>query len=182
MIFDNYSQRIENIPATNRLLEKIRKIAANEPKDVRIAEEVKSKILKVIEKEKGFVDYITLSGSLLFSMNYVTSFEALKKEKFYNVIKQSDYNADGYLDGLEVVRMHYKELFNLYKGHENLVLLIDPPYLSTETGTYSNNGYWKLGDYLDVLSLLNSHNYFYFTSNKSQILELCEWMSNHSGF
>ena len=58
-----------------------------------------------------------------------------------------------------------------------VVFLIDPPYLSTEAGTY--NGYWKLGNYLDVLHTLNDTNYFYFTSNKSHIIELCDWMQRN---
>lgn len=36
---------------------------------------------------------------------------------------------------------------------------------------------WTLSDYLDVLDVLKSSKYFYFTSNKSSIIELCEWMS-----
>jgi hypothetical protein len=58
--------------------------------------------------------------------------------------------------------------------------LVDPPYLSTDTATYNSNGYWKLKDYLDVLQVLHDNNYFYFTSNKSQIVELCDWISSVS--
>lgn len=35
---------------------------------------------------------------------------------------------------------------------------------------------WKLSDYLDVLTVLAGHNFVYFTSNKSSILELCDWI------
>ena len=52
--------------------------------------------------------------------------------------------------------------------------LVDPPYLSTDAGTYKS--YWKLRDYLDVLDVLNGTNYFYFTSNKSPIIELWDWI------
>lgn len=113
-------------------------------------------------------------------MNYVTTFEALTKEKFYNCVRLNDYDATGYLDGLIIVKATYKELFNEYKDKGNVVLLVDPPYLSTETGTYT--GYWRLADYLDVLTVLNYNNYFYFTSNKSNIVELCNWMSNHTNY
>jgi hypothetical protein len=54
--------------------------------------------------------------------------------------------------------------------------MVDPPYLSTDVGSYKN--YWKLKDYLDVLDVLDGTNYMYFTSNKSHIIELCEWMAN----
>jgi len=36
--------------------------------------------------------------------------------------------------------------------------------------------YWKLSDYLDVLKLLQGTKYIYFTSDKSQIVELCRWL------
>jgi len=55
--------------------------------------------------------------------------------------------------------------------------LVDPPYLSTDTVTYRM--YWKLADYLDVLNVLKGHDFIYFTSNKSSILELCEWIGRN---
>jgi hypothetical protein len=127
-----------------------------------------------LEDKKGFVDYITLSSSILFSMKYVQSFEELKKETLYNTVRQSDYTAEGYLDGLDIVELDYKELYNKYKDLPNVVFLVDPPYLSTDCSTYKS--YWKLKDYLDVLQVLHHTSYFYFTSNKSSIIELCEWI------
>ncbi|MFL0182402.1 DNA adenine methylase, partial [Tenacibaculum maritimum] len=59
------------------------------------------------------------------------------------------------------------------------VFIVDPPYLSTNSKTYKN--YWKLTDYLNVLKVLKSNNYFYFTSSKSNVIELCEWISNNTG-
>ena len=56
--------------------------------------------------------------------------------------------------------------------------LVDPPYLSTEVGTYKM--LWRLADYLDVLTVLKGHSFVYFTSNKSSILELCDWMDRET--
>ena len=53
---------------------------------------------------------------------------------------------------------------------------MDPPYLTTECGMYEN--YWKLTDYLNVLRLLKGTKYVYFTSDKSQIVELCQWLAD----
>lgn len=61
-----------------------------------------------------------------------------------------------------------------YATQQHVCFLIDPPYLSTQTLTY--NGYWRLSDYLDVLHTLHGTNYFYFTSDKSSLVELCEWL------
>ncbi len=57
------------------------------------------------------------------------------------------------------------------------MFIVDPPYLSTEQGTYQN--YWRLADYLDVLNVLKENSYFYFTSDKSSILELCDWLEDN---
>lgn len=176
--FDNYRLRLENVDKTNKLIADIRIILADLPKDKRILEPEKEQILKRVHQEElanGYVDYITLSSSILFSMKYVLSYEALKKETLYNCVRMSDYYTDGYLDGLTIESTDYKDLFFKYKDNKNVVFLVDPPYLSTDVGTYKN--YWKLKDYLDVLDVLKDTNYIYFTSDKSNIIELCEWMS-----
>lgn len=177
--YDNYRLRLDNVSNTNRLISDIRTIVAQCPKDKRILEPQRSLIIKRVMQEEqttGYVDYITLSSNILFSMKYVKSCAELGKETLYNCIRMSNYNADNYLDGVIVESLDYKELFSKYQDQNNVVFLVDPPYLSTEVGTYKN--YWKLKDYLDVLDVLNGTNYIYFTSNKSNIIELCEWMAN----
>lgn len=179
--FDNYRRRLENIPQTNALLDKIRRITQIVPRKKALPKELKESILRLIEREEadnGYVDYITLSTSLLFSAKYATNLDRLRKETFYNTVRKSDYDlCIDYLDGLEVVSCDYRELFNKYKDIPNVVFLIDPPYLSTEVGTYTMD--WGLSDYLDVLQTLVGTNYIYFTSNKSSIIELCEWMGRN---
>lgn len=174
--FDGYRDRIANIERTNALIADLRVLLCDWPKDKRISGETRDNVLLRIEKEarSGYVDYITISSSILFSMNYALDLDQLKSQTLYNCVRQSNYNADGYLDGIEVVSKDYKELFNEFKDVPNVVFLVDPPYLSTEAGTYKS--YWKLKDYLDVLQVLDNSNYFYFTSNKSSIIELCEWI------
>ena len=180
--FDNYRQRLENIPRTNVLLDKIRAVVASVPCRKFLPKKTKETILRLIEQEEhryGYVDYITLSSSLLFSMKYATNLEELRKETFYNTVRKCDYNPClDYLDGLEIVSCDYKELFNKYKDMPDVVFLIDPPYLSTEVGTYTMN--WGLSDYLDVLQTLVGTNYIYFTSNKSSIIELCDWIGKNN--
>lgn len=177
--YDNYRKRLENIRQTNQLIADIRSILSDSPKDKKVLEPKRSQIIERVakeEKQNEWVDYITLSSSILFSMKYVLSLEALKKETLYNCVRMTDYTADGYLDGLIVESTDYKKVFDKYRNEANVIFLVDPPYLSTEVGTYKN--YWKLKDYLDVLDVLDGTNYLYFTSNKSQIVELCEWMAD----
>jgi 16S rRNA G966 N2-methylase RsmD len=178
--YDNYRQRLSNIPRTNALLAELRLFTANIPRTKNIPADVKEAILKRIKEEEGsgFVDYVTLSTSLLFSMKYVLNHEELCKETFYSRIKMTDYNADDYLDGLVIESCDYKEVFQKYKDVPNVVFLVDPPYLCTEVGTYRMS--WGLADYLDVLTVLYGTSYVYFTSNKSSILELCEWIERNN--
>jgi site-specific DNA-adenine methylase len=113
-------------------------------------------------------------------MSYATSFAGFQKDSICNRVRRDDYVADGYLDGLEVVRMDYSELCARYRNTPRTLFIADPPYLSTDTSTY-NAAYWRLKDYLNVLTALNGLNYVYFTSNKSQIVDLCEWLENNAG-
>lgn len=174
--FDNYTGRLAHIPDTNALLAELRVILHGYPRYKRITEPYYSRLMQVIERydRAGFVDYISLSASLLFSSNYVTDLASLRKEQLYNTLRLTDFNADGYLDGLTITHTDYRQLFAQYATQPHVCFLIDPPYLSTQTLTY--NGYWRLSDYLDVLHTLHGTNYFYFTSDKSSLVELCEWL------
>lgn len=181
--YDDFSKRLASVAQTNVLLDKIRAIINGLPKDKLIPEVHKLKLLELIKDEEfrlGYVDYITLSSSLLFSAKYVTNYNDLAKQTFYNNVRQSNYETDDYLAGVEIVHQDYKELFDQYKDLDNVVFLVDPPYLSTDTSTYNSNNYWKLKDYLNVLDVLVNTNYLYFTSNKSQIVELCQWMEDRT--
>lgn len=177
--FDNYRQRIAAIPSTNALLARIRPIVADVPRNKRLSADVRNAILDIVREAdaQGFVDYITLSSSLLFSSKYANNLAELETAGFYNNVRLSDYDATGYLDGLTITSCDYRQLFNQYKDNPRAIFLIDPPYLSTEVGTYTMS--WTLADYLDVLTILRGHRYVYFTSNKSQIIELCQWLGRN---
>lgn len=178
--YDNYRMRLNNINRTNALLSDLRKLTIDCPRQKLIPNPIRGLILERLRQEEtdGFVDYITISSSLLFSMKYCTNLKDLQKESFYNNIRKQDYPlCTDYLNGLEIVSCDYKELVKKYKNLPNVVFLVDPPYLSTEVGTYRMN--WRLSDYLDVLVILLDKSFIYFTSNKSSILELCCWMGNH---
>ncbi len=176
--FDNYRLRINNIPRTNRLLESIRPIASQFDRHKPITGVAREQIFALLEqeeKEAGYLDFITLSSSLMFSMKYKMSIEGMRGETLYNNVRKYGYETcRDYLAGLEIVSCDYRELFEQYKDTPGVVFLVDPPYLSTDVGTYRM--YWRLADYLDVLSVLPGHNFVYFTSEKSCIIELCEWM------
>lgn len=178
--YDNYRQRLEALPVTNALLSELRTIVTV-PKYKPILGEQRERVLSCIrkyERDHGYIDYITLSSSILFSMKYATEFADLEKETLYNNIRMTDYEPClYYLDGLTITSCDYREVFEQYKDVSGVVFLVDPPYLSTDSKTYKM--YWKLSDYLDVLTVVAGHRFIYFTSNKSSIIELCDWMGRH---
>lgn len=179
--FDGYRDRLAHIPQTNALLTELRNILSDYPRKKIITDTLRERVLSCVHKHERancYVDYITLSGSLLFSMKYATCFDDLQRETLYNRIKAIDYPpADDYLDGLVVTSCDYRQLFEQYKDVPGVVFLVDPPYLSTDCKTYKMS--WKLADYLDVLTILAGYRFIYFTSNKSSILELCGWIGKN---
>lgn len=179
--YDGYRFRLQAIPQTNALLKDLREIAKETPRSKPIRGEARERIFERIireEREKGYVDFITISSSLMFSMKYQLSVDGMRKETLYNNIRKADYpDCKDYLSGLTITSCDYKELYEQYKDIPGVVFLVDPPYLSTEVGTYKM--YWRLSDYLDVLTVLQDKPFVYFTSNKSPIIELCEWLGSN---
>ena len=178
--FDGYRLRLEHIPQTNELLARLRGVVSV-PRHKAILGKERELVLSLVREHEhlyGYVDYITLSSSLMFSMKYATEFSDFEKETLYNNIKTTDYpSCRDYLNGLTITSCDYKEVFEKYKDIPGVVFLVDPPYLSTDVGTYKM--YWRLADYLDVLTVLTEQSFVFFTSNKSSILELCGWIGRN---
>lgn len=176
--YDGYSERLRNIDRTNRLLSELIPICAGLRKNQRLSNSLKDRILEIINQHEseGYVDYITLSSNLLFSGKYATNIHELSTAGFYNNLPQKPYDCSGYLDGIQIVTKDYKRLFNDYPDRESVLFLFDPPYLSTQVAHYQS--YWALVDYIEVIKmLLDSPNWIYFGSNKSQIFELFSALS-----
>ncbi len=182
--YDGFHIRLLNVAKTNRLLADLRVILAGYERKVLLKGDIRAEVLRRVEQEArtGYVDYITLSSSLLFSSKYVLDFEELSKAGLYNNVRQSDFdvNPGDYLAGLEIHSTDYLNLFAQFKDAPGVVFLVDPPYLSTDTKTYASDRYWTLRDYLDVLKVLKGTRYIYFTSNKSALPELCRWLGENA--
>lgn len=175
--YDGYTERLAHVEQTNEILMAIKnRLTALEPNQ-RLTDRERADVLAIVadyERRLGYVDIMTIGRSVLFSGKWVKTFEELRKHTMYNRVKPGGYDCAGYLDGLEVVHMDYRELFDRHKGNSRALFVLDPPYLTTEVGQYEN--YWRLTDYLDVLKLTKGTKYIYFTSDKSQITELCNWL------
>ncbi len=178
--YNHYGERLNHIGRTNKMLQALRPILAEVPPKVRIEGATRKEVVAEVERwnKSGYVDWFTISSNLHFTMNYSHNFEEFRKESLYNRVRLADYDADGYLEGVETVSMDYRELFERYRNEPNVIFVLDPPYLSTDCGTYQNN-YWRLSDYLDILKCLRGTRFIYFTSSKSNIIELAEWLGKN---
>ncbi|MDY2585007.1 DNA adenine methylase [Helicobacter sp.] len=123
--FDNYQERLHNIHSTERLRQKL----LNAVQGIEYKTRIKNvrEILEVIENHDGYIDYITVSSWLLFSGNYVNSFERLRKRKFYNRLPKAKLDNNGYLAGVKRTRQDFKELLDAYREVEDKLLILDPP-------------------------------------------------------
>lgn len=119
--FDGYRNRLQHIQQTNRLLADLRKMVEAEgiPKHSCIRGELRDRIFARLEQEErevGYIDFITISAGLMFSMKYKMSIPEMRKEALYNNIRKSDYpTCEDYLEGIMVVSCDYKEVFARYK-------------------------------------------------------------------
>lgn len=115
---------------------------------------------------------------MLFPGGRVGSYGELAKQTLYNRIALKPYDASGYLDGLIIESCDYRELVAQYRDDPHVVFLADPPYLSTDIHDYGV--YWSLTEHLDVLAILAGQRYVYYTSSKSLIVELCNWLGHNA--
>ncbi|WP_242529652.1 DNA adenine methylase [Psychroflexus sp. ALD_RP9] len=128
--FDDYRKRLKAIPATNQILEKLRKIELETPRGKKLVPSDREKVCEILTEanQSGYVDWISLSGSLKFSMNYGNCLKDFTKDTMYNTIRKSNFpEALDYLDGIDVVKADYKALFEKYKHQTDVVFLVDPP-------------------------------------------------------
>ena len=170
--YDNYSERLRHIAETEQLRQDIISVLAPIKHNACVPDEYKTLVLRVIQAHQDryhYVDWITLSGWLLFTNNFAYSLEDLASRGFYahpSRTALSDADAsERYLRGLEIVSVDYRELLSAHKDASNTILILDPPYLSTECSGYRGSS-WSCDDYLDLLTSMPTNNYLYFSSTK----------------
>lgn len=113
---------------------------------------------------------------MLFSGNQVSSFDELCRKAFWHCIRQSDYpEAEGYLDGLEVIRESFHTLLPRFKEQKNVLLVLDPPYLYTKQESYKQATYFDLIDFLRLINLTKPP-YIFFSSTKSEFIRFIEFI------
>lgn len=177
--FDNYAERLAHISETEELRQLLANKLKDTPKNAKLSEELKADICDLIEdfeKQKGFVDSITIGSWVLFSSRAMSGVKPIKErgDAFYNRLSSSPYTAEGYLQGVERVSKDFKELIEEFKDNPKTLFICDPPYMLTDKAHYKQN-YWGVGDYLSLLKDMMKANSIYFTSSKSGLLDFYKW-------
>lgn len=132
--FDGYADRLAHITTTNTLRRVLFEVLKDEPRNVRLSDCVKNKVLACVKEfadNGNFVDTQTLAGWLLFSGRQVGSLdEFLTESTLYNRIVKADYQeVNGYLDGLIITQDSFEVLLSKYQHTPNCLLILDTLYL-----------------------------------------------------
>ena len=182
--YDNYLDRVKHISDTNNIIQDINKIfnEDNLKRSEKANAETKAKVINLLEdkiSKNEYIDINTISSQILFSGNSTKDIKVLKARPIYNRINKKPLDkkqAEEYIkafNDIKITHCDYMELYNKYKDKDNVVLLVDPPYLDTNCDTYNMS--WEYIDFIKVLSILRHKQWFYFTSNKTKIYELLKY-------
>jgi hypothetical protein len=181
--FDDYVGRLENIPYTNAILSELRKFMVGKQKQEKISDEEQdtlNKWLQGLDSDKP-VDCITITTNLCFSGCSCKTFEQIHRLAYYDNVRHKPYIDKGYLNGFELVRQDWKELFAQHKNDTHVCFIVDPPYFSTILRHYSNDD-WSIKNTLDVMkALMSVKDWIYFGCDKSGAQEMLEWFDDNFG-
>lgn len=172
--YDDYQSRLNQIGDINAVADELRDVLARLPRNAKIpvGTDEHNRVLEILRRAKSEVlDMETIVSWVTFSANNKTEVSA--NTALYNNLATGTYNADGYLLGVERVSASYEDV--LRDVPSDAVLVVDPPYLSTDMGRYGQRGegiYWGLVEHLRLLSKVGQHRYIYFHSSKSEVAAL----------
>lgn len=174
--FDGYSERLKHIPDINRLRQQIYEIACTLPKQKRIEKAAKQQIVEIIRQFEGYIDLNCLASWLLFSGQQVSSLDELCADDFWHCVRKTDYpEATGYLEGVQIIRESFHTLLPKYQTQENVLLVLDPPYLCTKQESYKQAHYFDLIDFLRLIHLTKPP-FIFFSSTKSEFIRFLDYM------
>ncbi|OOF43442.1 hypothetical protein BKK51_11410, partial [Rodentibacter trehalosifermentans] len=175
--FDGYAERLKHIDDINALRSQLYFAVSNAvPKDKRMTKECKAECVKIIQEFDGYKDLNSLASWLLFSGNQVSTLDELFGKDFWHSIRQSDYpQADGYLDGVEVVQESFHSLLPKHSNNPKALFVLDPPYLCTKQESYKQATFFDLIDFLRLIHLTRPP-YLFFSSTKSEFIRFIDAM------
>ncbi|MCK3654926.1 hypothetical protein A4G19_03825 [Pasteurellaceae bacterium Macca] len=180
--FDGYSERLKHIKETNQLRRQLFQLVDGKVSKSKVIQgELKEEIIQAIKAFKGFKDVGALAGWLLFSGQQAGSLDELFKQRFYHGIRQTDYpNAEGYLDGIEIVSESFHTLLPKHQANSKALFVLDPPYLCTRQNSYKMANYFDLIDFLRLINLTRPP-FLFFSSTKSEFVRFIAYLQEIKG-
>ncbi|WP_424408065.1 hypothetical protein [Pasteurella sp. PK-2025] len=177
--FDDYTKRLENIDDINKLRRLIIAALAEVEPQKKLQDDVKKRVIEIINRFDGFIDVHILTSWLLFSGKQCGTIEEFYRKSFYNCVRKSDYQrADGYLEGVEVVKESFHTLLPRFYHEEKTIFVLDPPYLCTKQESYRQETYFDLIDFLRLVSLARPP-FIFFSSTKSEFIRFINYLIEH---
>ena len=176
--YDNYQERLNHLDTTEQLRQEMAKFI-NDTIPCKHPPHTKEKILTLLQDKAqsgAFIDYTTISTYLLFSGNYAKTYQELAKNTFYNRIALTPLNNKGYLAGVERTQADFIDLLESYKDITNKCLILDPPYLQTQKGNYSDS--FQLAQFFTLIERVQKP-YIFFGSHKSDIMPCFAYLSKY---
>lgn len=175
--FDGYAERLAHIDDINALRAKFYVAVGNAtPKNKKLSKQLQAECIRIIQEFDGYKDLNSLASWLLFSGRQVATIEELFKKDFWHCVRQSDYpNADGYLDGVEVIRESFHTLLPKFSDNQKALFVLDPPYLCTRQESYKQATYFDLIDFLRLVHITRPP-YIFFSSTKSEFVRFIEYI------
>ncbi|ELA08744.1 hypothetical protein MOMA_09301 [Moraxella macacae 0408225] len=176
--FDGYTKRLAHIDDINRLRTILFGLTKDVPRQKRIPDGLKGRILQVIADFDGYIDTRSVSTWLLFSGKQIAHIDELADNQMYNTVRTNDYDrADGYLNGILVTNESFEILIPKYADRPNTMLLLDPPYICTEQKAYAMTGYFGMTKFLRLMKLVRPP-YLLFSSTRSELLDYMDYLKD----
>lgn len=182
--FDDYVLRCKNVDTTNKILEEVSSIMNiyEVEKFGKLNNTQKKKIINIFRSYEDLgheLDYVTLSGSLLFTGCYALTLEEFKKNSLHNRVRKKKFNPEhvkNFHKDLKITKLDWHENFNNWKDNPKVVFIADPPYLATDVSSYSESENWDIATFLKINDALKDYNQVFFTSDKSNIMILDKFL------
>ncbi|UOP06501.2 hypothetical protein [Alysiella crassa] len=142
----------------------------------RLPETVKAEITTIIQAFDGYKDLNCIASWLLFSGKQAPDFDFLFGEAWYRKIRESDYPiASGYLDGVEIIRENAHTLIPKFAHDPKMLLVLDPPYICTAQGSYRQDDYFGMVQFLRLMSVVRPP-FIFFSSTRSEFVDYLDWV------
>lgn len=175
--YDYYTDNFKYMADNMKVMTKIRELIkdANIKAAHKIPTDLTNEIIKMLRALRDDGKYIVdlFSSCLCFQFSTLNLDD--EKQNLYNKLTRKNYAeyVEQY-DNLEIVHEDWEQLYNKYKGRNNVVFILDPPYPMTFQTKYK--GYSFLNNQLKIIDLLKAeNNVLLFSSEKSFILDCYNW-------